>query len=119
MKVNYQNKMVRETPCFWKASMMAGELERSWKQRVLHAALETGQLKEVTGSGPVLPTVFPKLDGISQGCLGFTILQPNLPMLTPLLMSRGTLSTRCHCHTVGPQTSVVLEPTQQPCLLSR
>ena len=27
MKVNYQNKMVRETPCFWKASMMAGELE--------------------------------------------------------------------------------------------
>ena len=47
MKVNYQNKMVRETPCFWKASMMAGELERSWKQRVLHAALETGQSRKL------------------------------------------------------------------------
>lgn len=52
MNMKYQNKMVRETLCFWKASMMDGELERSWKQRMLHATLETGQSRKLQAMVP-------------------------------------------------------------------
>lgn len=79
MNMKYQNKMVRETLYFWKASMMDGELERSWKQNVT-CNFGNRTVKEVTGDGPILPAVFPKLDGISHvSYLGFTILQQTSP----------------------------------------
>lgn len=33
MNVKHQNRMVRETLCSQRASMMDGELERSWEEK--------------------------------------------------------------------------------------
>ena len=59
MNMKYQNKMVRETLCFWKASMMDGELERSWKHPKPSLGNHSRFLTCLSSGSPVILPSFP------------------------------------------------------------